>query len=141
MTTAPDLPDEDEAPEPVFGQLPDWVDHFLESFPRPLGGEYRWCRKWWLHPEAITRLTALWHSWEVLRLQPGTGIANWLRDYLDHQLPILLGRSGPFASCNEDEHTDPRIAGTDPQPAWLDETEAGPPPLPPPSADAPDTGP
>lgn len=129
MTAAPDPPDppeDEEVPEPVFGNLADWVEQqFLEGFPRPLGGEYRWCRKWWLHSEAITRLTALWHSWEVLRLQPGTGVANWLRDYLDHQLPILLGRGGPFAACSEDEHIDPRIAASDPQPAWLDDPGAG----------------
>ena len=45
-----------------------------------------------------------------MRLQPGTGMATWLRDHLDHQLPILLGRSGPFAQCSEDEHIDPRPA-------------------------------
>jgi hypothetical protein len=56
------------------------------------------------------RLTALWHSWEALRLQPGTGMATWLRDHLDHQLPVLLGRTGPFAMCSEDEHNDPRPA-------------------------------
>ena len=63
------------------------------------------------HAEAITRLTALWHSWEALRLQPGTGIAVWLRDHLDHQLPVLLGRGGPFAQCSEEEHIEPRQAG------------------------------
>ena len=64
-------------------------------YRRPLGGEFRWCPQWWRHAEAITRLTALWQSWEAMRLQPGTGTANWLRDHLDHQLPVLLGRSGP----------------------------------------------
>jgi hypothetical protein len=78
--------------------------------------EYRWCPQWWRHAEAITRLTALWQSWEAMRLQPGTGIANWLRDHLDHQLPILLGRSGPFAQCSEEEHIDPRIAAAEPPP-------------------------
>ena len=67
-------------------------------------------RQWWQHAEAITRLTALWHSWETLRLEPGTGMAIWLRDHLDHQLPVLLGRGGPFAQCSEDEHIEPREA-------------------------------
>lgn len=125
MTTpgVPPAPDEDgEVPEPVFASVEEWVEQqFLPGYPRALGGEFRWCRQWWRHPEAITRLTALWHSWEVMRLQPGTGIANWLRDYLDHQLPILLGRGGPFSGCSEDEHTDPRIAASDPQPGWWDD--------------------
>lgn len=94
-----------EVPEPVFPDVDAWVsEHFIPIYRRALGGEYRWCAKWWLHAEAITRLTALWHSWETARLQPGTGIAGWLRDHLDHQLPILLGRSGPFAQCSETEH-------------------------------------
>ena len=112
MTADPALPpsavDEDEPPEPVYASVQDWVTaHFLPMYRRPLGGEYRWCPQWWRHAEAITRLTALWQSWEAMRLQPGTGTANWLRDHLDHQLPILLGRSGPFAQCTADEHIEP----------------------------------
>jgi hypothetical protein len=98
-------------PQPVYDGVEDWVTgQFLPMFRRPLGGEYRWCRQWWQHAEAITRLTALWHSWEALRLEPGTGMAAWLRDHLDHQLPVLLGRGGPFAQCSEDEHIQPREA-------------------------------
>ena len=83
------------APQPVYSSVEEWVtSHFLPMFRRPLGGEYRWCPQWWRHAEAITRLTALWHTWEALRLQPGTGMATWLRDHLDHQLPVLLGRTG-----------------------------------------------
>src|SRR5712691_8399237 len=105
-------------PQPVYDGVEDWVTgQFLPMFRRPLGGEYRWCRQWWQHAEAITRLTALWHSWETLRLEPGTGIATWLRDHLDHQLPILLGRAGPFAQCSEEEHIDPRQATTQDAPA------------------------
>jgi hypothetical protein len=37
-------------------------------------------------------------------------MAVWLRDHLDHQPTVLLGRSGPFAQCSEDEHIDPRQA-------------------------------
>jgi hypothetical protein len=126
MTAATALPppagDQDDAPEPVYDSVQDWVSrHFLPMYRRPLGGEYRWCPQWWRHAEAITRLTALWQSWEAMRLQPGTGIANWLRDHLDHQLPVLLGRSGPFAQCNEEEHFDPRLAAADtPPPGWWD---------------------
>jgi hypothetical protein len=100
-------------PRPLYDSVEDWVTGlFLPIFRRPLGGEYRWCREWWQHAEAITRLTALWHSWEALRLQPGTGMASWLRDHLDHHIPALMGRSGPFAQCSEDQHIDPRQAKT-----------------------------
>ena len=112
---------EQEVPPPVYGGVEEWVNgQFLPMFRRPLGGEFRWCSQWWRHAEAITRLTALWHSWEVLRLEPGTGIASWLRDHLDHQLPVLLSRSGPFAQCSEDEHVELRQAraGQPPEGWW-----------------------
>lgn len=118
---------DDAPPQPVYGSVEDWVSsHFLPMFRRPLGGEYRWCAEWWRHAEAITRLTALWHAWEALRLQPGTGMAAWLRDHLDHQIPVLLGRTGPFAMCSEDEHIDPRQARTrQPPPGWWDPPRPG----------------
>jgi hypothetical protein len=112
----------DLAPEPVYAALEDWVTgYFLPMFRRTLGGEYRWCHQWWQHGEAIGRLTALWHAWEVLRLQPGTGIATWYRDHLDHQLPILLGARGPFYQCSETTHREPHQAETTPAPdEWWD---------------------
>ena len=58
-----------DAPEPMYLELADWVtDHFVPVFRRTLGGEYRWCAEWWRHDEAVSRLKALWHAWEVLRL-------------------------------------------------------------------------
>jgi hypothetical protein len=120
-------PSADCAPRPVFASTEEWVTcHFIPMYRRPLGGEYRWCAQWWRHAEAITRLTALWHAWEALRLQPGTGMATWLRDHLDHQLPVLLSRSGPFAMCSQDEHIDPRPAATRAAPpGWWDPVVPG----------------
>ncbi len=98
-------------PEPVYTSVEDWVtDHFLPMFRRTLGGEYRWCSQWWQHDEAVSRLTSLWHAWEVLRLRPGTGIGAWYRDHLDHQLPILMGARGPFYQCSETAHREPHEA-------------------------------
>ena len=86
----------DPQPQPVYDSVEAWVTgQFLPMYRRPLGGEYRWCRQWWQHAEAITRLTALWHSWEALRLEPGTGMAIWLRDHLDHQLPFCSAGAAP----------------------------------------------
>jgi uncharacterized protein DUF4913 len=47
--------------------------HALISALVGAGREFRWCAQCWQHAEAIARLTALWHSWEAMRLQPGTG--------------------------------------------------------------------
>lgn len=109
-------------PEPVYTALEDWMTgYFLPMFRRALGGEYRWCGQWWQHGEAISRLTALWRAWEVLRLQPGTGISTWYREHLDHQLPILMGPRGPFCQCTENAHREPREAASEPAPpGWWD---------------------
>jgi hypothetical protein len=95
-----------EAVKPVYLRLEDWVDqYFLPTFRRPIGGEIRWCTHWQEHPEAITRLEALWRSWETLRLDPNLGIAIWLTNYLDPLLATLLSRSAAFAQCTPDRHS------------------------------------
>jgi hypothetical protein len=93
-------------PEPLYPTLDEWVRaYFLPTFIRPLGGEYRWCAQWDKHAEAVGRLESLWRAWEVLRLDPGLGMAAWFTQHLDAQLPVLLGRSGPFAQCTVRRHS------------------------------------
>src|SRR6266567_3090668 len=118
----------EDIPEPVYTAVEDWLaGYFLPIFRRTLGGEFRWCGQWWRHGEAISRLTALWHAWEVLRRQPGTGIATWYREHLDHQLPILLGARGPFYQCSETNHREPHAAVAEPAPdGWWEPGEPGP---------------
>ena len=113
---------EPQSPEPVYLALEDWVlDYFLPMFRRTLGGEFRWCARWWRHGEAVSRLTALWHAWEALRWRPGIGMATWYRDHLDHQLPILMGARGPFYQCSETTHREPRETAVVPSPGeWWD---------------------
>jgi len=92
---------------PVFATLEAWVaDFFLLTFHRSIGSDTRWCRSWPDHPEAVLRLEALWRSWETLRLDPNLGIATWLTHHLDPQLGALTSRSGTFAACTEDRHSD-----------------------------------
>lgn len=101
----PGLPAGAAAMEPAFSALEDWVvEHFAPMYARPLGPAVRWCPQWWDHAEAISRLEALWRSWEAARTDPLRGIATWYRDYLDPQLAILLGTPGPFAQCTPDRH-------------------------------------
>jgi Domain of unknown function (DUF4913) len=126
LALPPPAADDAAPPGPLYDSVQEWVnEHFLPMYRRPIGGEYRWCSQWWRHAEAITRLTALWQSWEAMRLQPGTGTANWLLTHLDHQLPVLLGRSGPFAQCSPGEHVEPRPATAEPPPPgwWDDDAE------------------
>lgn len=94
-----------EVPKPAYRSLETWVDeYFTVVFARPVGGEIRWCSQWGEHPEALTRLEALWRAWETLRLDPNLGIATWLTNYLDPQLVALTSRAGTFAQCTPDRH-------------------------------------
>ena len=105
VTVASSQEDGSAQGEPAFLTLQAWVDgYFSVVFTRPVNGEHRWCNRWQNHPEAVTRLEALWRSWETLRLDPNLGIATWLTSFLDPQLAALTSRSGPFAACTPDRH-------------------------------------
>lgn len=89
----------------LFATADEWVArYFAVVFVRPMGGEFRWCARWQEHPEAVIRFEALWRSWEAMRCEEPAGMATWLTSLLDPQLLILLGRAGPFATCNGSRH-------------------------------------
>lgn len=103
----------EEVPEPelVYGSTAEWVTKFLVPvYRRQLtanGDKTTWCPQWWKHAEAIIRLEALWRAWEHLRLDGRTGMSVWLKDHLDHHLPVLTAASdGPFNGCKPDRHAD-----------------------------------
>ena len=113
----------EESFEPRYPSLEEWVtDYFAPMFARPLSPAVRWCAQWWDHAEAISRLEALWRTWEVARLDELRGLATWYRDYLDAQLPVLLGAGGPFAQCTPDRHSPIKPLHTVPAPDgyWQD---------------------
>jgi hypothetical protein len=94
-----------------YGDLADWVD---EVFARLAAGHRaRWCTSWDAHPEAVIRLTALWHTWEsAMAAGPGADpdwaqVDDWLRVRLDHHIGYLLDQDGPFAGCVPARGTDP----------------------------------
>lgn len=77
------------------------VELLLPTYSRKVDGRSTtWCLEWLKHPEAVVRLEALWRSWEHLRLDPALGMSVWLRDHLDHHLPVLLEPTGPFRGCS-----------------------------------------
>lgn len=79
--------------------------HLVPLYRRSVSATDRtWCAEWWRHPEAITRLEALWQSWEYLRLDPNLGLSVWLRDHLDHHMAVLLDVDGPFKGCTPEKH-------------------------------------
>jgi hypothetical protein len=68
---------------------------------------FRWCPQWYLHPEAVARLEALWKAFEHLRQDPTLGPATWWRDYTDPTMTALTAPDGPFSECGPDAHVTP----------------------------------
>ncbi len=107
------------ARELIFGNAAEFVEQFLAPMYRR---EARtWCPQWWRHTEAAYRLTALWLSWEQLRLDPALGMSVWLRDHADHHMAVLLSADGPLKGCKPDTHRDDRLNAltSEPPPAGL----------------------
>jgi hypothetical protein len=112
---------DEEPTELCFPDLWSFVrDFFAPTFGRPIGGTTRWCPNWYDHLEAMLRLEALWRAFESLRLDPQTGIATWLRDYVDHALPQLTSATGPFARCGTGHEPDKGLPVNAPPPDWSD---------------------
>ncbi|MEU8548181.1 DUF4913 domain-containing protein [Streptomyces roseoverticillatus] len=91
-----------------FADVFDFVTGYLaHTIRRPLDGtSATWCPRWWDHPEAGARLSALWLAWEQLRLEPMLGMTTWWIQHADPHLRILMDpKQGPFAACSPEGHT------------------------------------
>ena len=119
----------EEAPaaaEPMFVDLDSFIRNYLAAVVerRVTQGSAvgaNWCPSWWKHPEAISRLYALWRAWETLRVaDPDTGMSIWWRDHLDPHFAILTGEYGPFSKCSPDRgHVDTAPLPVEPAPAGV----------------------
>ncbi len=91
---------------PRWATLAEFVEHVIAPlYAQHLTGNGTWCASWWDHEDARVRLEAVWRAWEVLRLEPMTGIARWLRDVADPQMDRLRDRDrGPFRACGDGKH-------------------------------------
>jgi len=96
-------------------------DFLVKVQARPVrdGLALHWCSQWWDHPEAVSRLEALWKAFEVLRRDPGTGAATWWRDYADPTMAALSDAAGTFAKCSDTTHAVPPDLPVEPPAAWL----------------------
>jgi hypothetical protein len=101
-------PQQDRLQQPVlrFANPGAWVEGYLAPhIARRLGGRTTWCRQWFRHTEAVSRITALWLAWEHLRKDGATGLSHWWVHHADHHLKILMSvDDGPFSSCDPDHH-------------------------------------
>jgi hypothetical protein len=74
------------------------------KIPQTSGWPY-WCRKWWLHPEAIARFEALRRSWAEAIIGDGNAMVVYF-EHLDAMLTPLCGENGPFCGCTKGQHRD-----------------------------------
>ncbi len=118
-----------EAPQLAYPSVADWVQQYLVVvYARPIdtSGRFSWCRRWWLHDEALDRLDALWRAWETTRLDGATGPATWWTTYADPIMTALLSPTGPFRKCDNAHHARPEQL-TPPLPVDTAPTELFPP--------------
>ena len=94
-------PAADDEAELLYPDLEAWVtEHFSQLLRRP-EHQLAWCPEWWRHPEAVSRLEAMWRAWEALRADPAFGMSTWWIHHADPHLSVLLDKSyGPFTECS-----------------------------------------
>jgi hypothetical protein len=100
---------EEKPPELVYGSAEEFLhEQLLPTYVRDVDGRsFKWCIEWYFHPEAVSRVEALWRAWEHLRLDGATGISVWFKDHADHHMNVLLDSRGPFYKCDMQKHRDP----------------------------------
>ncbi|MEJ7831574.1 MAG: DUF4913 domain-containing protein [Nocardioides sp.] len=112
----------DDQDGPVFANVYLFVRDFLTTvYARPVRdqGSWKWCARWWEHPEALSRLEALWLAFEALRQDPALGGATWWRDYADPTMTALSDPGGTFAKCGDRAHGAPAALPMEDPPAVL----------------------
>lgn len=105
-------------PLPCYANLHDFFGEYLAPMIRRRdGGGRRWCSEWWRHPEAVARLTALWHAWETLRLEGGTAMSDWWIHHFDPHFFVLAdAERGPFQACGDGHKDKLKALPNDPLP-------------------------
>ncbi|RAX47794.1 DUF4913 domain-containing protein [Arthrobacter sp. AQ5-05] len=113
---------EGQEPGLVYATSEDFlVDQLLPMYIRIIDSRNgTWCRKWYLHAEALSRVDALWRAWEHFRLDGKTGMSVWWRDHADPHMAVLLNQKGPFHQCDLETHKDPEPLPCDTAPpGWF----------------------
>ncbi|MGV9196755.1 DUF4913 domain-containing protein [Arcanobacterium canis] len=90
-----------------------WVEYYLVyMYRRPMvPSRIAWCPQWWKHIEALTRLEALWRSWEYMRQENAmTGLARWWIELADPTMRALMDPDGTFKGCTDTQHKNRPLA-------------------------------
>lgn len=112
-------PQDDEGGELYFGSVDEFVrEVIVPIYRRKVGprGTRRWSAEWWRSAEAISRLDALWRSWEHLRLDGATGLSSWWRDHADYHMSVLFDPDGPFGASEDENKADQPLPYVPPPP-------------------------
>ena len=88
----------------VMANVSDWCERKVAAGG---GGGTRWCSRWDLHPEAITRLWALRAQQLAAAAEGASALSGYLRDHFDHHVGVLTGAGGPFHACTPEKHSPP----------------------------------
>ncbi len=108
--------DPDDGSPGVYDSCDEWVRDWLLVVVRP-SRPVHWCARWWAHPEAASRLGALWAAWEVAELEGGAGPSHWWVYHFAGHWDALVGSTGPFSACTPTTHNvPPRPLATEPVP-------------------------
>ena len=70
------------------------------------GSEFIWCPEWHKHPEALSRIEAVWRAWEYLRMDGSLGISTWWINHADPHMRMLMAPNGCFKKCVYNGHTE-----------------------------------
>lgn len=114
----------DPAVDPVE-QFVTWVVmmvHDLESVPDETSKQ-KWCVQWWDHPEAVSRLSALYEAY--VKAEEEQNLSAWWLQHWDAHARVLLSQDGPFKKCQgrhrffEDaKEYRPRLTAVAPPEGW-----------------------
>lgn len=84
------------------------VIEFVDGFIRPMWATTRndqdtanWSKQWYLHPEAVARLNALWRIYEIQRgRDPENFLEEFLRVHADYHMRFLMAEESVFSRCS-----------------------------------------
>lgn len=89
--------------EPKYKSIFEFVDEFIRPMwatTRSGQDKVNWSKQWYSHPEAMSRLSALWRIYEVQRQRdPQNFLEGFLRVHADYHMRHLMAERSVFSEC------------------------------------------